>query len=119
MIVDVYFFQAKTSDSFSDTEAANFLDVVIDFFSDTPAYNISELASFREIYLKLLDKLGNVKEFKLHCFYASLGVRQEGESTLLTTLSIKRLALERLDLFTDIKIELVDNIMDPKIWTVC
>ncbi|OIO30481.1 MAG: hypothetical protein COS28_01265 [Nitrospirae bacterium CG02_land_8_20_14_3_00_44_33] len=107
--VDVYFFQAKTSESFSDSEAANFLDVVIDFFSDTPAYNINELASFREIYLKLLDKIGSVKEFKLHCFYASLGVRQEGESTLLTTLSIKKQALGSLGLFSDTKIELVDK----------
>lgn len=107
--VDVYFLQAKTSEGFSDSEAANFLDVVLDFFYDTPAYNINELVSFREIYLKLLDKIGSVKEFRLHCFYASLGTKQEGESTLLTTLSIKKQALENLNLFSDIKIELIDK----------
>ena len=45
----------------------------------------------------------------MHCFYATLGVKQEGESTLLTTISLKKQALESLGLFSDVKIELVDK----------
>jgi hypothetical protein len=53
LIVDLYFFQSKTSEGFSDSELANFLDVIIDFFSDTPAYNIPEFDNSKEIYKKL------------------------------------------------------------------
>ncbi|MGD0591919.1 MAG: AIPR family protein [Bacteroidota bacterium] len=107
--VDIYFFQAKVSESFSDSETGNFLDVVIDFFNDTPVYNIPEFIPFREIFLRLLAKIGNISKFRLNCYYITLGVKQENETTIDKTIQIKKQLLESLALFTEIKIELVDK----------
>lgn len=77
IIVDLYFFQSKTSPSFNDTELSNFLDVTIDFFSDTPTYIIKKFDNSKDIYAKLLTKLSNVREMNIHCFYISLGQQQD------------------------------------------
>lgn len=50
LLVDIFFLQSKTSEGFSGKELGNFLDVVIDFFSDKPQYNIAELETPKEIY---------------------------------------------------------------------
>lgn len=107
--VDIFFLQAKASESFSDSEAGNFLDVIIDFFKDVPVYNIPEFIPFREIFLRLLTKIGNINKFKLNCFYVSLGVRQENETSIDKTIQIKRQVLDALALFTEIRIELIDK----------
>ena len=70
LLVDIFFLQSKTSEGFSDTELGNFLDVVVDFFSDNPQYNISELEGPKEIYKKLLKRLANIRKLNLHCLYA-------------------------------------------------
>lgn len=109
LLVDIFFIQSKTSENFSDSELGNFLDVVIDFFADEPQYNISELEEQREIYTKLLNKQGNIREFNLHCLYVSLGQKQETETTINTTKNIKKGLLEKYSLFNIININLIDK----------
>jgi hypothetical protein len=109
LLVDIFFLQSKTSEGFSDTELGNFLDVVIDFFSDKPQYNIAELETPKEIYNKLLKKLANIRELKLHCLYVSLGQKQETETTINTTKNIKKGLLEKYSLFNKIDIDLIDK----------
>ena len=76
LFVNAFFIQTKTTEGFSDAELGNFLDVVIDFFSDNPIYNIPELENSKDIYKELRKKIGNIREFNLYCFYVSLGVKQ-------------------------------------------
>lgn len=109
LLVDVYFLQSKTSEGFSDTELGNFLDVVIDFFSDTPTYNIPEFDNSRDIYKKLLTRLGNIRELNLHCYYVSLGQKQENITSIDATKEIKIGSLKKYNLFTSIEIELIDK----------
>lgn len=109
LLVDIFFLQSKTSENFIDSELGNFLDVVIDFFSDNPKYNISELETPKEIYTKLLEKLANIRELNLHCLYISLGQKQETETTINSTKNIKKDLLEKFNLFTKIDIDLIDK----------
>ena len=107
--VDAFFIQAKITEGFSDSETGNFLDVVIDFFSDQPKYIIKEFDTHKEIYKKILEKIGSIREFNLHCFYVSLGAKQEVDTTIDSTISIKKQAFTGLNLFKTIRIELVDK----------
>ena len=107
--VDVYFIQSKASERFNDSEIGNFLDVVIDFFSDEPVYNFPEFLIYKEIYNKILDKIASVREMSLHCFYVTLGAKQESETTINQTIHIKTKALEKISLFKKIKIDLIDK----------
>jgi len=107
--VDAFFIQSKTTEGFSDSELGNFLDVVIDFFSDKPSYNISEIENSREIYEELRRKIGSIRAFNLHCLYVSLGVKQEGNTTLLTTKNIKEELLKEFCLFDNVNISLIDK----------
>lgn len=109
LMVDIFFIQSKSSNSFNDSEIGNFLDVVIDFFSDNPQYNISEFENPKEIYNKLLKKLGNIRELNLHCLYISLGQKQHLETTIEKTKKIKKSSLEDLNLFKEINIDLIDK----------
>lgn len=109
LLVDIFFLQSKTSEGFSDAELGNFLDVVIDFFSDKPQYNIAELETPKEIYKKLLRKLPNIRELNLHCLYVSLGQKQETETTINTTKNIKKGLIEKYSLFNKIDIDLIDK----------
>ncbi|MFA6978789.1 MAG: AIPR family protein [Ignavibacteriaceae bacterium] len=109
LLVDVYFFQSKTSEAFSDTELGNFLDVVIDFFCDNPKYNIVEFENSKEIYKKLLLRLGTIRELKLHCSYISLGQKQEKQTSMDATRELKIEQLRKYNLFATIDIELVDK----------
>lgn len=107
--VDMFFIQSKISEGFSDTELANFLDVVIDFFSDNPQYHIIEFESSRDIYRKLLQRLSNIRKLDLHCLYVSLGQKQETQTSIDSTKVIKIRDLENYNLFTSIEIDLVDK----------
>ena len=109
LFVDVYFLQSKTTEGFSDTELGNFLDVIIDFFSDNSQYNFQEFENSKGIYKKLKEKLGNIRDFKLHCSYISLGRKQEVQTTIDCTKEIKRQGLTQIDLFSEINIDLVDK----------
>ena len=109
LLVDIFFLQSKTTEGFSDTELGNFLDVVIDFFSDNPQYNIAELENSKEIYKKLLKKLANIRELNLNCLYVSLGQKQVNETSIDSTKNIKKSVLEKYSLFNKIEIELVDK----------
>jgi hypothetical protein len=109
LLVDVFFLQSKISERFSDTELGSFLDVVIDFFSDKPQYNIAELEAPKEIYKKLLKKLANIRELNLHCLYVSLGQKQGTETTINTTKNIKKELLKKYSLFNKIDIDLIDK----------
>ena len=108
--VDAFFIQSKTTEGFSDSELGNFLDVVIDFFSDKPIYNIPELENSRDIYKELCKKIGDIKEFNLHCLYVSLGVEQGNNTTMEATKEIKIKSLEKFGLFNSINISLVDKL---------
>ncbi|MBX2932043.1 MAG: AIPR family protein [Chitinophagaceae bacterium] len=109
LLVDIFFLQSKTTEGFSDTELGNFLDVVIDFFSDKPQYNIAELEGPKEIYKKLLKKLATIREFNLHCLYVSLGQKQQNETTMDSTKNIKKALLANYNLFKNIDIDLIDK----------
>jgi hypothetical protein len=113
IIVDIYFFQSKTSDSFSDTDLGNFIDVVIDFFSDTPQFNIPEFDNSKEIYRKILERNGEqkitLKEVNLFCYYTSLGQKQEQQTSIDSTKKIKIDSLSKYGLFTNINIDLIDK----------
>ncbi|HBG93374.1 MAG TPA: hypothetical protein DDX12_07910, partial [Nitrospiraceae bacterium] len=53
--ITIYFFQAKTSPKFEDSEIANFCDTVIDFLSEKPKYSFtSETKEYHNLYLEIL-----------------------------------------------------------------
>ncbi|GMO21326.1 MAG: AIPR family protein [Termitinemataceae bacterium] len=108
MRVDVFFIQSKTSESFSDNELSNFLDVVIDFFSDSPKYDIVEFNNSKNIHKKLLFQISRIKIF-LHCMYVTLGQEQSAHTSISDTIGIKKEHLKKINLFDDIGIELVDK----------
>lgn len=111
LIVNFYFFQAKTTDNFSDTEVANFLDTIIDFFSDYPQYNnYSEYyRNYIEIYKELKKNIGLIREFNLYCYYITLGTKQLNETSIDYTLKVKENDLKNYSLFSMIDIELIDK----------
>ncbi|ATA89843.1 AIPR family protein [Capnocytophaga stomatis] len=109
LFVDAFFIQSKTSNGFSDSELGNFLDVIIDFFSDSPKYNIPEFENSKDIYSKIIENLANVREFNLHCLYVSLGNKQEGSTTIGATKDIKTKQLKKYDLFDNVNVELIDK----------
>lgn len=109
LLVDVYFLQSKTSEGFNDADLGNFLDVVIDFFKDTPTYNIPEFDNAKDIYKKLLSCVGNIRELNLHCYYVTLGQKQETVTTMDATKEIKNNSLKKYNLFNSIEIELIDK----------
>jgi len=109
LFVDAYFFQSKTSDNFNDSELGSFLDVVIDFFSDNPTYDIVELEEKKGICTKLIKKVAEIRNFDLHCLYITLGQKQETLTTIDATKKIKMESLVQVDLFNNINIDLVDK----------
>jgi len=109
LFIDVYFLQSKTTEGFSDAELGNFLDVVIDFFSDNSRYKISEFENSKKIYNKLKKNLGNIRNFNLHCLYISLGQKQESPTTMYSTIEIKKRSLTQCNLFQIINIDLIDK----------
>ena len=113
IVVDIYFIQSKTTEGFSDTELGNFLDVVIDFFSDQPKYTIVEFDNSKEIYKKILEKHGSqkftLKDVNLYCYYVSLGQKQEQQTSIDSTKEIKIGLLKSYSLFSKISVELIDK----------
>jgi hypothetical protein len=107
--VDAFFLQSKTTEGFSDTELGNFLDVVIDFFADTPKYTMPEFENAKNIYTKLKNKVSNIRDFNLHCLYISLGQKQEVQTTIDSTKEIKKQSLSKYSLFSGIDINLIDK----------
>lgn len=105
--VDIYFFQSKTTEGFSDTEATNFLDIVIYTLKEQNPYNSQEINHFLEIYSSLLKGDVGRMNFNLYCAYVSLGVEQTNENTIKTTIELKQQQLMDLNLFTSIKIDLI------------
>jgi len=111
ILVNFYFFQSKTSENFSDMEIGGFLDTIIDFFSDSPTYNINieQYKEYRKIYEKLVGIISYCKELNLHCYYITLGQKQKNGTTISTTINNKRDLLKRYSLFNDININLIDK----------
>ena len=109
LLVDLYFLQSKTSEGFNDAELGNFLDVVIDFFSDNPNYKIPEFENSKDIYKKLLSRLSNIRELNLHCYYVSLGQKQENITSIDATKEIKIELLKKYSLFSSVEVELIDK----------
>lgn len=109
MSVDMYFIQSKASNHFDDAHLGNFTDVVFDFFRDKPLYSIPQFKPWREIYLRLLKNIGNVRKVNLHCFYVTLGSKQSGNTSMASTISAKTKLLKDLALFEKISIDLVDK----------
>jgi len=109
LTVDVFFLQSKTTENFNDADLGNFLDVVIDFFSETPKYNISEFNEMKNIWGNLKRKVSNIRTFNLHCWYITLGQKQESQTTIDKTKEIKLKLLEQYDLFSKIDISLIDK----------
>jgi len=109
--INFYFFQVKTSEHFDDTDLGVFLDTVIDFFSEKPKYNINieEYLNYKEIYSELLKIISSLREVNLSCYYICLGQKQEGETTLNSTIENKRLALSNYNFFSNINISLIDK----------
>ena len=109
MNVEMFFLQSKTTDNFNDADIGNFLDVVIDFLSDNSQYKITEFEEKKNIYKKLISKVSNIRNFSLHCWYISLGQKQDAETTIDSTKAIKKEVLEKYNLFTNIDINLIDK----------
>jgi hypothetical protein len=107
--VDVYFFQAKTSNSFDDSELGNFMDAVIDFLSENQQYNLERMKLSKEIYEKFKTKYRQIEDFRLHCFYVYLGDKQGQGTTLQVTKEKKETILKNLNIFSKIKIDFVDQ----------
>jgi len=107
--VDLFFLQSKTTEGFSDSELGNFLDVVIDFFNDNPEYNIPQFEDAKNIYNKLKSKVGNIRDFNLHCWYVSLGQKQDVQTTIDSTMRIKKQTLSDYNLFSNINVNLIDK----------
>jgi hypothetical protein len=107
--VDVFFMQSKTTEGFNDAELGNFLDVIIDFFSDHPKYIIPEFENAKNIYIKLKSKISNIRDFNLHCWYISLGQEQNVQTTIDSTKEIKKQLLLNYSLFSTIDINLIDK----------
>ena len=107
--IDIYFIQSKTSEGFSDSELGNFLDVVIDFFSDNPLYNLNEFEEKREIYNALLKLMPYLNHINLFCYYVSLGEKQVVATSLDLTKQIKLNQLLNYNVFTSVNIELIDK----------
>ena len=107
--VDIFFLQSKTSDSFQDSELGSFLDVIIDFFSEKPQYNLPEFNESKNIWNKLKSKIPSIRSINLHCWYVSLGQKQENQTTIDTTKNIKQQSLTQTSLFGNIEIVLIDK----------
>ena len=108
LIVDFYFFQSKTSSNFSDSELGNFLDVVIDFFQDNPQYNIAEFNEYREIYKKIKESFGKIRGINLNCLYTTLGPEQEKNTSINSTIEIKRKLLILLNILIGNSMEILN-----------
>ena len=109
MSIEVFFIQSKTSECFNDSELGNFMDVVIDFFSETPLYSFPELNGFREIYHKLLTVIDQIRVLNLNCLYVSLGAKQTAVTTMQATKEMKINQLESLGLWSNINIDFIDK----------
>ena len=111
--ITIYFFQAKTSPKFEDSEIANFCDTVIDFLSEKPKYSFtSETKEYHNLYLEILKLLSYVKSFNCKLFYCSTGT-WNNETSCATTIEKKKEILKSTGNFknkTDIvEIIPVDN----------
>ncbi|HMZ67586.1 MAG TPA: AIPR family protein, partial [Leptospiraceae bacterium] len=107
--VVIYFIQAKTSTSFDDKEMANFLDTINDFLEEKPLYpTTKEIQSYHGIYLMMMNNLRIVKDFQLYAFYACAGNWNENTS-ISTTIQIKKKILEGRNLFSQVNIIPVDK----------
>jgi hypothetical protein len=111
IIVNFYFFQSKTSSDFSDSESANFLDVVIDFFKDSPTYNLdfTDYKTYLEILEELKKVISRIREINVFCYYSTLGQQQNNLNSINSTINIKRDLIRNFNLFNNITIELVDK----------
>jgi len=74
----LYFFQAKNSPKFKDSEISNFCDTVIDFLRDKPQYSLTKKArDYHDIYLTILNHLPHLKTFSCKLYYCTTGICNE------------------------------------------
>lgn len=100
--VDIYFFQAKTSPSFTNAQIANFCDTVIDFLSEDPEYDFaSEVLKYHEIYLEILKALSYLKSFNCKLYYCTTGT-WNNDSTCAATIKKKKAELKKTGYFKNI-----------------
>lgn len=105
--ITLYFFQAKTSPKFEDSEIGNFCDTVIDFLSEKPKYSFTtEAKEYHNIYLEVLKLLSYVKSFNCKLFYCSTGV-WSNETSCATTIEKKKEVLKSIGNFKNDIVEII------------
>ena len=99
--------QAKTSESFSNTEMLNFFHFVNVFFSeDTSVFTTEEMANFIEIKNFIFDHAPELENNPtLAMYYFTTGVWQENDDAI-TTIEATRKALASLNLFSKIDVKM-------------
>jgi AIPR protein len=107
--ISIYFFQAKTSAHFDDKEIANFLDTIIDFLGDKPAYTLTaETVNYHNIYKLMLERLNIIKEINLYAYYCTTGNWNKGNSCEIT-IEKKKKVIKEQKLFENVFIEAIDG----------
>ena len=99
--------QAKTSESFSNTEMLNFFHFVNVFFSeDTSVFTTEEMANFIELKNFIFDHAPELENNPtLVMYYFTTGVWQENDDAN-TTIDATRKALASLNLFSKIDVKM-------------
>jgi hypothetical protein len=106
----LYFFQAKTSPKFKDSEIANFCDTVADFLSEKPKYSLTpDAQEYHNIFLEILKLLSYLKVFNCKLYYCSTGTWNES-TTCATTIKIKKESLKATGYFKDDKSDSIEII---------
>lgn len=105
--ITLYFFQAKTSPKFKDSEIGNFCDTVIDFLSEKPKYSFSpEVKVYHDIYIEVLELLSYVKSFNCKLYYCSTGI-WNNETSCAVTIEKKKEVLKNLGIFKNDIVEII------------
>lgn len=107
--IDVYYIQAKKSESLSDSGIASFLDTILDFLNKDTKYTLTEEARrYHDIYLSILSDLNSVKEFNFHAFYCWLGTWNKNTSCAVT-IQAKEAEIKDKKLFDKTEIMPIDK----------
>lgn len=102
--IKLYFIQSKTSNSFVDSEIANFLDTITDFLTKSPSYPLTpEAKQYHEVFLAIQSDFGVVKDYNMVAFFCCLG-NWEDNTTCAVTLSNKKEDIKKTELFNHVEI---------------
>lgn len=97
----IYFFQAKTSSKFEDSEISNLCDTVKDFLTESPNYALTQDAKeFHKVVLYLYNNMVDLRNFDCKIFYCTTGTWKNNTSCQ-QTVDIKINELNSLEIFKE------------------